>query len=169
MTSQKKIRKGRNLYKWQDAKNLLSTVKSLSAASGGDIYPMECIPNNLYEYRGTSWTKVNLSKDEINKLTDELKQNSGNINTDLLFGNDIELDSLSFEICRVMLSRSWFLEDLLLSKYWNYPDDVVSSGENDNYSGLIPAYPVEFVLVKNVNPTLSANSAVNETLKNNLS
>jgi hypothetical protein len=154
--------------KWQDAKNLLSTVKTLSAASGGDIYPMECIPNNLYEYKGTSWIKVNLGKDEINQLTDELKQNSGNINTDLLFGNDIELDSLSFEICRVMLSRSWFLEDLLFSKYWNYPDDVVSSGENDNYTGLIPAYPIEFVLVKNVNPTLSANSAVNENLKNNL-
>lgn len=154
--------------KWQEAKNLLSTVKAVSAASGGDIYPMECIPNNLYEYRGTSWIKVNLGKDEINQLTEELKQSSGNIDTDLLFGNDIELDSLSFEICRVMLSRSWFLEDLLLSKYWNYPDDIVSSGEKDNFGGLIPAYPIEFVLVKNVNPVLTPGSPVNENLKNSL-
>lgn len=154
--------------KWQEAKNLLSMVKAVSAASGGDIYPMECIPNNLYEYRGTSWSKVNLSKDEINKLTEELKQNTGSINTDLIFGNDIELDSLSFEICRVMLSRSWFLENLLNSRFWNYPDAVVSSGEKNNYSGIIPAYPIEFVLVKNVNPTLTPNSPVNENLKNNL-
>jgi hypothetical protein len=143
-------------------------VKAVNAATGGDIYPMECIPNNLYEYRGTSWTKVNLSKDEINKLTEELKQNAGSINTDLIFGNDIELDSLSFEICRVMLSRSWFLENLLNSRFWNYPDAVVSSGEKNNFSGLIPAYPIEFVLVKNVNPTLTPNSPVNENLKNSL-
>ena len=154
--------------KWQEARNNLSTVKALNAASGGDIYPMECIPNNLYEYRGTSWTRVNLAKVEINQLTDELKQNSGGIDTDLLFGNDIELDSLSFEVCRVMLSRSWFMEDLLFSRYWNYPDGVVSRGEKDSFEGLIPAYPVEFILVKNVNPVLTPNSPVNENLKNNL-
>ncbi|WP_159476866.1 carboxypeptidase-like regulatory domain-containing protein [Dyadobacter sp. 3J3] len=154
---------------WQEAKIALSTLRSENIASGADIYPMGCIPNNLYQIGGFEWTQVNLDKNEINNLTAALKQNAGNIDIESVFGNDVlEVDSIKFEICRVILSRAWYKESLLLSRYWNYPDVLISSAEKDNFEGILPAYPVEFILVKNVNPVLSPDSEKNKMVKTHL-
>lgn len=155
------------VIKWQEAKTFLQTIKSESAISGGEIYPMGCIPNSLYKFGGSEWAKVNLDKAQIATLGNELKQNTGSIDVDAVFGaTDIEPDSISFEICRVILARPWYKEHLLLSKYWDYPGVKVSSGKKTDFTGLIPGYPTEFILVKNVIPVLAPDGADNEVLTN---
>ena len=154
--------------KWNKAKNFMDIVKINSIVAGSEIFPMECIPNNLYQYKGATWTTVNLNRAEIEALTNELKQSVGNIDISMIFGDvPVELDKVSFEICRLVLSRSWFEEDLLLSRFWDYPEKV-ASGDRASFEGLIPAYPVELILVKNVDFTLAQNSAMNEQFINNL-
>jgi hypothetical protein len=155
--------------KWQEAKNFMNTINTSSIIGGSAIFPMECIPNNLYQYKGTIWSKITLSGEEITTLTNDLKQAVGDVDIAMIFGEaPIELDKVSFEICRVILSRSWFNENILISRFWDYPGVTVSTGVKDNFEGEVPAYPIEFVLVKNVDFTLSSNSAVNDIIKNNL-
>ena len=154
---------------WREGKSFLETIKAGSAASGSDIFPMSCTPNNLYEYKGTKWTQVTLNKTQIAQLTTDLKQEVKGVDLDNVFGTEpVELESVSFEICRVIFSRSWLNENLLVSRNWNFNEDKVAAGEMDNFEGILPAYPVEFILVKNVQPELVAASPVNEVIRTKL-
>lgn len=158
------------IVQWQEAKTSFNTLKAESVSSGAEIYPMGCIPNNLYQYNQQPWAKVHLNRSEINALTDDFKKNPETEGLRSVFGQDdfITLESIAFDICRVVLSRAWFKENLLFSKYWDYPGVQVSTSDTQSFQGTIPAYPTEFILVRNITPELAANSPGNEIVKNEL-
>ena len=155
---------------WQEAKTIFNTLKAENISSGAEIYPMGCIPNNLYQYNQQPWAKVHLNKNEIDALTEEFENNPESEALRSVFDQDdfVTLESIAFDICRVVLSRAWFKENLLFSKYWDYPGVQVSTSDTQSFRGTIPAYPTEFILVRNITPELAANSPGNETIKSEL-
>jgi hypothetical protein len=88
-----------------------------------------------------------------------------NLNTRLAFNREIAISAptasvpspnfgMSFKYCLVEIERPWLFEPLLHEKSWRVPGytpGAFATGNADNPAGLMPAMPVAFIAIKDLN------------------
>lgn len=144
---------------WEEWKKqfIPDIVKWTDVRFAQDFCPTGYSPSNTIE--STGWNKFTLSDSEVSGL---LKQSPPDLKNRL--GSDqIDLDiaSLSFEVCSVKVERAWFVSDLFRSRFWKMPDNSLLSSGQFPLSGKCPSYVVALVLARNLEVKLAPQSSKN--------
>jgi len=157
--------------KWQAQCSFISedSNKATDPDTKAGYFETSCTPNDFLQPDSKYWQKFTLNKEEISNL---IEQYHKEVTTEVAeqFGDiDVNLESISFEICMVSIIRSWFQPELLTSNLWKFsdPDQVVSAGKDD-FTGIIPCYPTKIILLKNASFNLSddqSNNVVKDQLE----
>jgi len=85
------------------------------------------------------WVRMTLRPSEITNLA-ALRESGG---------TSLRVESFEMEICTLPIVRSWFSPTLLTSSFWRWSRPPLSDGRVPAH-GLLPAYPTEVILGRNV-------------------
>lgn len=85
------------------------------------------------------WVRMTLRPSEITNLA-ALRESGG---------TSLRVESFEMEICTLPIVRSWFSPALLTSRFWRWLGPPLSDGRVPAH-GLLPAYPTEVILGRNV-------------------
>ena len=123
------------------------------------FYPATFSPMNFYE-GAANWTTLTFnSEDEIDSFCqqapDELKALISAIDDTAAR----KILSLSVEVTRVDVNRSWFDEEIFKKRFWKFNDGTVLSEGGTTSKGDFPAYIKGFIACRN----LTINYIDNET------
>jgi hypothetical protein len=132
-------------------------VKWTDVRFAQDFCPTGYSPSNTIE--STGWNKFTLSDSEVSGLLEqappELKNRLGSDQIDL------DIASLSFEVCSVKVERAWFVSDVFRSRFWKMPDNSLLSNGQTPSNGKCPSYVVALILARNLEIKLSPESSKN--------
>lgn len=166
----------------------LERARLTGLASGSDFFYTSLVPGNFLT--GSGWTEFGFSSYDYNSSSNSgysLSRSStsgggtflgifgaaGNYQTaESESGSQVRFDSddfsMSFEITQVPIVRPWFKTSFLVSKLWRFDqndpeakDEVVSDGA-EPAKGLIAAYPVSMICVRDLSMRISNSSGFQE-------
>lgn len=147
----------RPFIRWTSWQNDLNPLNQ-EADGYGAFWPTGYRPEYLFD-KDTDWTKLTLSKSEIDSL-------ENNAPPELVRFRDIlgdrvrvqgEIEQVSMEMARVDVERSWFHPELLTSRFWKWKfqeEEPLSNGAEPWPKGRLPGYIIGLVLVRNINITI---------------
>jgi hypothetical protein len=134
-----------DLDKWTDAKTLQSS------------FPSGFSPSNVLEAGG--WNRFTLTENAVNGLAQGAPPELRNrLAPDQL---DLDIESMSFEVTSVGISRAWLIPDVFKARFWRFYDDSMLSNGQPSPAGLCPAYVAALVLARNLEIKLKPQSLKN--------
>jgi hypothetical protein len=145
----------RFIKKFNDVKGKLTT--SIREHVNGSFCITTCFPNNLYTSDKLAWKKIEISKNEIQKLVENSKEEGYHAIFELSGLQDLEVEKISFDLIFVNIMREWFDEQLLVSPFWDI--DLL-----DKEKIKIPYYATQLVFVRNIEIKLRENSTRNNMI-----
>lgn len=139
--------------KWKMFKDGFSLVVSENDANGS-FWPTQYRP--LHPAKSDDgWIMFTLSGNEIQSLAASAPP--AIVNSQSALGDAVraqgEIQSLSMEVMRVNVERTWFNPELLNSRFWSWkqPDSPpLSDGARPHPAGRLPGYIIGLVLVRNI-------------------
>ncbi len=139
-----------NLYRQAYLNEIgISEVPDLNGLGIG-IYTTFFSPFDAFD-PNLPWTKVNLTKSEVNALVQNAPAELKSIFDPGQGSNDIE--SISFEYNDIVIMRTWYKREFFECRYWKLPDNTIVSDGNMPRNGKIPAYITSMIVVRNVTVT----------------
>lgn len=144
----------RFISKLTESKAILDSTHMTHVGSSAEFHVTYCLPNNLYQADNLKWKKIHIGKEEIKQL---LKSDTIQTYETILGGSDLsklDLESVSFELLFVNVTRSWFDETLLESPFWDI--DIIDRDEID-----IPNITSKLIFVRNIGIKFNRNSQHN--------
>ena len=147
----------RFLKRFMQVKGQMETLLRTHPGSGSSFYLTSCTPNNLYKGDTLNWKKITMGKLEMQQLLSNTERNG----YDAIMGtselSDLEVESISFELLFVNVTRAWFDESILSSPFWDI--NVLNRAVID-----IPRVTSKLVFLRNVDVQLPQNSYKNKIL-----
>lgn len=146
---------------WEDQ---LERAKATNAVADYDFYQTRFFPDDFFRDVEGTWTEVQLTSAEIEKLcawaSIEMPELS---RTDLGTEADVEIERLSVELAHIEVVRGWADPLALHSRAWRWWDDqpALSDGKTPS-AGQLPAYVVSFIVARNLDIQLDPSSIQNE-------
>jgi len=133
--------------------------KFTDAVSAQEFFPCGFSPSNALD--SPVWTTLTLTENEVGGLANaappEIRRFLAPDHIDL------DIESLSLEICSVLITRSWFAPEVFKARFWKFYDagKVLSNGQIPA-SGDCPAYAVAVVFARNLAIKLKPQSPKNQ-------
>ncbi|MBW6534409.1 MAG: hypothetical protein K0B11_05340 [Mariniphaga sp.] len=143
----------RFIKKFNETKGKLATSLR-EHVNSSSFYLTTCFPGNLYNSDKLAWTKIEISKDEIQKLVESSKEEGYQSIFELSGLQDLEVDKISFDLIFINVLREWFDEDLLKLPFWD-----IALLEKENIR--IPYFATQLVFARNIEIKLRENSVKN--------
>ncbi|WP_431163514.1 hypothetical protein [Flagellimonas beolgyonensis] len=147
----------RFMSKFVEIKGRMETMLRSHPGSGSNFYLTSCTPNNLYKGNEINWKKITMDKTEVQRLMKKINDTRYDVimaDSDL---SELEVESISFELLYVNVTRAWFDESILCSPFWDI--NVINTEIID-----IPRVTSKLVFLRNVAVGLNQNSYKNKTL-----
>ncbi|MGI6572016.1 MAG: hypothetical protein ACOX19_00995 [Fermentimonas sp.] len=160
----------------QEYIDTLEKARLTGLASGSDFFYSSLIPGNFAQSSG--WTEFKFTMSDYKRYQDssyhsrssKLTTKSGSIfhrhktvntqtETDYSINNSFDASNfyLTFEMCQVPISRPWFKQAFLNSKYWRFDQNnvitegqLLSDGNMPPKKGILPAYPTSVIFIRNL-------------------
>lgn len=160
----------------QEYIDTLEKARLTGLASGSDFFYSSLIPGNFAQSSG--WTQFKFSSSDYKRYqnssyhskSSKITTRSGSIfhrhktehkktETDFSINNSFDASNfyLTFEMCQVPISRPWFKQAFLNSKYWRFDENnvitegqLLSDGNMPPKKGLLPAYPTSVIFIRNL-------------------
>nr|WP_321225687.1 hypothetical protein [uncultured Psychroserpens sp.] len=121
------------------------------------IFLTYCNPNNLYNSKELEWNNIKINKQELKTIFDNISTNEYQEVFEDSDASKLEIDSISFDLIFVNLTRAWFNERLLNSPFWDI--NILNKEEIE-----IPAISSKLIFVRNVLLDVKENSTINKTI-----
>lgn len=133
-----------------DIKSRIESTKRTHIGSESQFNITYCMPNNLYQSDELEWKKIIIGKEELVKISKSEKVRE----YEAILGDSgfskFDINSISFELIFVNVTRSWFEESLLSSPFWDI--DILDKTEIH-----IPCYTDKLIFVRQLDTVLNNN------------
>lgn len=147
----------RFMRRFVEVKGQLETAIRSHAGSGSSFLLTSCMPNNLYSGENLEWRRIRLDHVEIRRILKDLDPDSYTSIMGSADAADLEVESISFELIFVQVTRPWFDDAILRSPFWNI--NVLDRSEIH-----IPRYTNKLIFIRKVDVKLPENSKVNDRI-----
>lgn len=137
-----------------DIKSKIDSTKRTHIGSEEEFNITYCLPNNLYQADELKWTTINVNKEELEQIgkSEKVKEYEAILGSGGFSNLDIE--SISFELIFVDVTRSWFKDSLLKSPFWDI--DML-----DEIEVHIPSYTDKLIFVRHIEIDVDKDSELN--------
>jgi|GEM_PF-2461814 len=142
-----------------DIKSKIDNTKRTHIGSDAEFNITHCMPNNLYQSDELEWKKINIDKKELEEISNAEKV----AQYEAILGNGglakLDIESISFELIFVNVTRPWFEDSLLKSSFWDI--DMLDEAEIN-----IPCYTDKLIFVRRIDIEVIQDSELNKKTHN---